>query len=125
MSNTIVAKMITDSGNSSFFIQKNEQNSLKGLIWGTVGGSLTGIALGLTAVTAASIAGTALASMGILTNDSLRNSVASLSIPAMVTLTGTATLATVFAVKFTGFCYSNAIHHLGPEYQIIRRETRV
>jgi len=46
------------NGKDEFFVLKNHQNSLKGLIWGAVGSSLTVGTLALTAFTIATVAGT-------------------------------------------------------------------
>lgn len=102
-----------------YSIQKNNQNSLKGLLWGTGGASLTVGALGLTAFTVASVAATTLASMGILINDFARNSIGA-GVPVMVALTAAAVLVDYIAIKFTGYCFSNSIYHLGPECQVVK-----
>ena len=105
------------NGKDEFFVLKNHQNSLKGLIWGAVGASLTVGTLALTAFTIVAVAAT-IFSVGPLHT----------YVPELVTrslpLLGTGVTATVLtdylAVKGTGGCFSNAVYHLGPEYQIVK-----
>lgn len=117
---TIVARVHTDDQNNSYFVQKNNQNNLKGLLWGTGGAVLTGTSLSLTAATVGIVTATALSSAGILVNDNLRNSAFGTSVPAMIAFAAAAVIVDSFALKFTGYCFNNAIHHLGPEFQIVK-----
>ena len=75
MSNTIVAQVATNDSNNTYFIQKNEQNSLKGVLWMGTGAALTTVSISLTISTIGLVGATALASAGILMNDQLRNSI--------------------------------------------------
>lgn len=103
----IVGFVSGDSSNSNFAIVENHQNNLKGLLWVSAGAGLTAGSLGLTVATVAVVAGSTLGSAFVGPG------------PAIV-LGGAAILVDYFAVKFTGYCYSNALHHFGPEYQITR-----
>jgi hypothetical protein len=103
------------SFNPSFQIQQNEQNSLKGVLWVSAGSSLTAASLSLTAASAGALALTTLAV--------LSGSESTYFTPAkMLALTLATGAVNYISVKFTGFCFSNAIHHFGPEYTIIRQE---
>ena len=120
---TIVAKLnIDNEGKYSYYIQKNEQNSLKGLLWGTGGSLLTAGSLSLTVATIGGVIAAAFASAGILTNDYSRNSIGGVTVPAIMGLATAAVIVDYLAVKFTGYCFSNAMHHLGPQYQIVRHK---
>lgn len=102
----IVGFPVMSDGDSGFAIVKHSQSNLKGLLWATASAGLSGAALTLTAgtivVVGASVAGTAIAG------------------PAPLVIAAAAITVDYFAVKFTGYCFSNSIHHFGPEYQIIR-----
>ncbi len=101
------------NGKDEFFVLKNHQNSLKGLIWGTVGSTLTAGTLALTAITIATVATSILGSGFVMDY-----------IPKAVPLVVAGVTAVIgidyFAVKGTGGCFSNAVYHLGPEYQIVK-----
>jgi hypothetical protein len=101
-------------------IQKNEQNSLKGLLWNVSGGVLTSAALSLTAATIVTVAVATLASAHILTNSAAHNFLGSDVVPRLMGLAGATVLVDYLAVKLTGYCVSNSIHHYGPEYQIVK-----
>jgi hypothetical protein len=119
--NNLVAKLeTTDNNNYSYFIQKNDQNSLKGILWASGATLLTGSSLILTAGTVTLVSITALTSAGTLMNDWLRNSIGAVSVPLMVGVSAGAVAVDYLAIKFTGYCMANAIHHVGPEFQIVR-----
>ena len=109
---------INISGENQFIIQKNDQNALKGLLWGVGGVSLVGGTLTLTAATIAGVSAAVLASMGILIQDSARNSIGA-SVPVLLSLSAAAILVDYLAIKVTGYCLSNSIYHLGSEYKVI------
>jgi hypothetical protein len=92
-----------------FAIQHNEQNRLKGLVWAAAGSMLTGSALALTAVTAAVALG---------------NTLFALANPVYlpIGIIGTAAVAGIdyALISATSACFNHAIHHLGPEYQIVK-----
>ena len=116
---TIVGQLPINDNNNAYFVQKNQQNSLKGLLWGTSGAVLTTGALALTAATVAGVGVAAMTALGVAVNDSARNSVGGFAVPGILALAAGASAVDYVAVKFTGFCYSNAIHHLGPQYEIV------
>jgi hypothetical protein len=108
---TIIGKFSVtgNSSNNNFAIVKNNQSNLKGLIWMSAGAGLTTGALVLTAATVAVVAG------------AIVGSAATGPVPAII-IAGTAIAVDYMAIKFTGNCFSNAIHHFGNEYQIIREK---
>lgn len=107
---TIIGSIDTNQG--QLYIQKNEQNNLKGLAWQVGGELIAGAVLALTTVTGAA----ALASLGVLASDHRRNEFA----PFLAVLVPVSVGASYLSVKFTGYCFSNAIYHLGPEYQLAK-----
>lgn len=115
-----VALLTTSDKLHSYYIQKNEQNSLKGVLWGASGSALMGGALVLTAAAAGAIGFSALTTFGVLLNDHARNWVGAAYIPAVFIVTGAAAAIDYVALKTTGYCFKNAIYHFGPEYQIKR-----
>ena len=100
-----------------FSVQKNHQNSLKGLLWGSVGASLTTGALVLTAATVGAVAGSI---FGLPLAHSVLPGFVSRSLPSVLTGVSSMVLSDYLVVKATGACFSNAIHHLGPEYKIVK-----
>ena len=106
---------------NQYHVQKNDQNSLKGLVWWTGGNVLSLGALTLTAATVAGVGAAALSTLGIMVNDYARNSLGGVTVPMIGGLAFSAVVLDYLAVKFTAYCFSNAIHHLGPEYQILKQ----
>lgn len=104
--------------NTSYFIQKNHQNNLKGLLWGTAGAAATVTVLAITAGVVVGVPVAILASAGSVMNDYSRNTLGPL-VP--VTVAGAVVVAYLNKkiVQATGACFRNAIYHLGPEYQIV------
>lgn len=113
-----VALIATNDQLQTFYIQKNEQNSLKGVIWGASGSALMGGALVLTAAAAGTIGLAALTTFGVLLNDHARNWIGAAYLPTVFILTTAAVAIDYAALKTTGYCFKNAIYHFGPEYQI-------
>ena len=108
-------------GTSQFAIAEIDQNSLKGLMWGASGAVLTTGALILTAATVAGIvAATGAAVSGVAAGVVFQHT-RILTGPTVLAAAGTAAaIVDYLAVKFTGYCLSNAIHHLGPKYQVVK-----
>lgn len=108
-----------EAADQKFGIQKNHQNSLKGLIWGTFGSALTMASFTLTATTvAAAVVGLFGVAFGPthLTDLVLGERVTA---PLVLGLAATAGLVDYCFVKFNGYCFSNSIYHFGPKYQIV------
>lgn len=99
--------------NRTFVIQENDQNSLKGLLWMSAGNGLCVTAFALSAGTAGLIGLTALS--GLAGQD------APVSFGKMLGISAAAGMIDYLAVQFTGYCYSNAFHHYGPQFQITRK----
>jgi hypothetical protein len=111
MSTTIGTFQVIDSQTKphQFAIQKNNQNRLKGLVWAAAATALTGGALAATG--AAFVFGAMNATLAIAYPS---------TIP--LALIGTAAVAALdyLAISITGNCFNNAIHHLGPKFQIVK-----
>ena len=111
-----------DAAEQKFGIQKNHQNSLKGVIWGAVGSAMTVASPTLTAATVAAavvgVFGAAFVSPPLtdLTELVLGERVAA---PLLLGLATTAGLVDYCFVKLNGYCFRNSIYHLGPKYQIV------
>jgi hypothetical protein len=99
--------------NHRYMIQQKDQNSLMGLFWVSAGCSLTVTSLCLTGGTIALIGLTALSGMA--------GKEAPISFGNMLMFSAAAGLVDYLAVNFTGYCFSNAIYHYGPEFEIVRR----
>jgi hypothetical protein len=112
MSTIIGSFPVTDSAmkTNQLFIQQNDQNHLKGLVWAAVASTLTTGTLAFT---------------GVAIGAAITNSVLSLFAPRMIPILilGSAAVAGIdyALIKVTGNCFNNALHHLGPEYQIVKR----
>ena len=92
-----------------FAVQHNQRNCLKGILWGVGGSALTPSTLGITALAASYIVAGSLGSLA-----------APRALPLL--LVGAVAIGSMAyaSVKFTGVCFQNAVHHLGPEYQIVK-----
>lgn len=110
--------VINNDSNMAYFVQKNEQNNLKGLLWGTAGSAATGIVLSLTAGVIVGVPAMIITSAGAVINDSSRNLVGPL-VPLVLFGAVTAAFLNKKIVQATGACFRNAIYHLGPECQIV------
>lgn len=98
-----------------FVITKNNQNTLKGIVWGAVGVATCAVPLVLTSLSVAGVAATIFAK-GLLHE---RSGLEENSLPALMAVgTCVSLIADYFAVKFTGGCLKNAFHHFGPQYSI-------
>jgi hypothetical protein len=106
-----------NNGSEEFFVLKNHQNSLKGLIWGTIGSTLTAGALTLTAATVTTVAGTI---FGLGVANAFVPEFITRSLPLLATGVTAMVVTDYLVVKGTGGCFSNAMYHLGPEYQIVK-----
>lgn len=113
---TIAAKLNVSDGVNDYYIQKNSQNSLKGLLWQTGGSTLIGASLLLTIGTVVLVGTTA------FSTNSLGTSLGQVIVPALIGASIAVCAVDYIAVKFTGYCFSNAIHHMGPEFEIIRQK---
>jgi hypothetical protein len=96
----------------NFQIVEKNQNSLKGIAWQAAGMTCTTGALVLTAATVGLAAVSVFGALGSMDAGSSLGLTASLGL-------GTAAIAVDYvAIKVTGGCYSNAMHHLGDRYQV-------
>lgn len=102
-------------------IQKNDQNSLKGLAWAATGAAFTNEALSFTAFTVTSAAATTfLASTRGLFGVPLRNSIGA-AVPIVAGLAVATVIVDYVAITLAAYCLSNSIYHLGPEYSIVKK----
>lgn len=111
---------ISNDPNATCFIQKNEQNNLKGLLWGTAGAAVTCGVLTLTAGVIVGVPVAVIGSVSAMISDSGRNIIGPI-VPLILIGAVTAAFLNKKIVQATGACFRNAIYHLGPEYQIVAR----
>lgn len=105
-------KIATNDTINDYYIRANNQNSLKGLCWCTGAAVEVGFALSSTGLAIATVASTIL---GRSLAESIIPGAGSWMVVGSLLSAG----ISYVLVKHTATCFSNAIYHLGPKYQIV------
>lgn len=117
----VEGRINVDGASGTFFIEKNNQNVLKGLAWTLAGTACVSPALGLTILAVQSIAVTTLT--GAASFSSFPPSQISLIFPAgFAAFTGLTVAVNYVALKVMGYCFKNMNYHFGPEYSIVKQD---
>jgi len=98
-----------------YAIQENNQKALRGLLWGGLGATLITGTLLINAATIAAIVATVFSAIGLIAG------LPKYVFPGMLALSLVSLAVDYIAIRFTSFCFSNAIYHLGPQFQIVRK----
>lgn len=115
--------------NQVFVIQQNEQDSRKGVFWMATGSCFTVISAASTVGTVSLIGLTALLGLGGMDAFNAFSSKLPVSLSEMLptslgrmfAISATAGIADYLAIRITGYCFSNALYHFGPEFEIVRK----
>jgi len=99
-----------ESKDATFGIEKKNQSSLKGLLWGNTGVFVSALALCATALTVAAVAGCMFGAAW--TQDTSSLMLGAYAVGAIV--------VDKIVLDVAGGFFTNAIYHLGPEYRLVK-----
>jgi len=102
-----------------YAIQKNNQSNVKGLLWGTAGSSLAATSLSLTVATVGAVI-FSVSSAAATAFVNRYNGGQHIGAAGFLVFAGLAIVPDYLLLKLNGYCLRNAMHHFGPQYQIVK-----
>jgi|GEM_PF-3268062 len=96
-------------------VQESHKRTLRGLLWGSLGTAMTAVIGTINTLAVLSIGATALSALGMRLGSDFG------TFPVLATLTVVALVVDYLTISFTGYCFSNALYHFGPNFTLVKR----